>query len=102
FRATQARGRTADSSSTISTVSPLPGAEGESCWTPLADGGGAAAWSQTGRNTLNVEPRPTWLATSIQPSCCLTIPRMVERPKPVLLPPSLVGKDGWEVRASGS
>lgn len=41
-----------------------------------------------------VVPCPTALDTSIQPSCCFTMPYTVGRPSPIPLPTSLVVKKG--------
>src|SRR6516162_1445338 len=48
---------------------------------------------------LKVVPLPNSLSTSIQPWCCLTMPKTVARPRPVPFPSSLVVKNGSKMRA---
>src|SRR5439155_11175273 len=53
-----------------------------------------------GRWMRNVAPAPGWLTTEIVPPCSLMIPYVIERPRPVPLPTSLVVKNGSKIRRS--
>ena len=59
----------------------------------------SAVASVRGRYTLNVVPLPSSLYTQMCPPLCLTMPKTVERPRPVPLPCSLVVKNGSKICA---
>src|SRR5256886_1360063 len=48
----------------------------------------------------NVAPSPGVLATEIAPPCSLTIPYVMDKPRPVPFPTSLVVKNGSKIRCS--
>src|SRR5205823_14461441 len=53
-----------------------------------------------GRLMRNVAPSPGGLATEIVPPCSLMIPYVMDRPRPVPFPTSLVVKNGSKIRGS--
>src|SRR5213079_1818011 len=54
----------------------------------------------SGRWIRNVAPSPGVLATEIVPPCSLTIPYVMDRPRPVPFPTSLVVKNGSKILCS--
>src|SRR5436190_1207703 len=54
----------------------------------------------SGRWIRNVAPSPGVLATEIVPPCSLTIPYVLDKPRPVPFPTSLVVKNGSKIRRS--
>src|SRR5205807_5933578 len=54
----------------------------------------------SGRWMRNVAPSPGGLTTEIVPPCSLTIPYVMDRPRPVPFPTSLVVKNGSKILCS--
>ena len=69
---------------------------------PAPRSGEGASSGAAGRNTRNVEPRPSVDSTAIRPPACVTVPCTDARPSPVPSPISFVVKNGSKMFSSSS